>query len=298
MAVPWPMPPATKTGTSVTCGRISCARTPVETGPICPPASMPSMTMASAPMRMSFLAIASDGAKHTSFAPDCLMRATAGAGGNAPANTTWPTLCLVQTSISSIRSGWSVIKLTPKGFLVSFWVAAISSSSSLAFIEPQAMTPKPPPLEMAATRWRSDTQVMAPPMMASSVPRKARPRAHSRSSQRRPKPDVPAVMGCDLSSGIQPVGGMQRAQRQLGVLLGDQHAHLDLGGRDHQDVDVLLRQRRKHLLRHAGVAAHADADDRDLDHVRIGLERGIAERLLLRLERLYRARQIGFGDGE
>ena len=31
---------------------------------------------------------------------------------------------------------------------------------------PQAMTPKPPALEIAATRLRSDTQVMAPPMIA------------------------------------------------------------------------------------------------------------------------------------
>ncbi len=33
-------------------------------------------------------------------------------------------------------------------------------------MEPQAMTPKPPALDVAATRWRSDTQVIAPPMMA------------------------------------------------------------------------------------------------------------------------------------
>jgi hypothetical protein len=33
-------------------------------------------------------------------------------------------------------------------------------------MEPQAMTPKPPALEMAATRLRSDTQVIAPPRMA------------------------------------------------------------------------------------------------------------------------------------
>ncbi len=43
------MPPATKTGTSRTCGRISCASTVSDTGPICPPASLPSITSASAP---------------------------------------------------------------------------------------------------------------------------------------------------------------------------------------------------------------------------------------------------------
>ena len=45
IASPRPMPPATNTGTSVTTGRISCASTLVETGPIWPPASMPSITM-------------------------------------------------------------------------------------------------------------------------------------------------------------------------------------------------------------------------------------------------------------
>ena len=64
------MPPATNTGMSLaTLGRISCARTEVETGPIWPPASMPSITSASAPDRISFFASASAGAKQTSLAP-------------------------------------------------------------------------------------------------------------------------------------------------------------------------------------------------------------------------------------
>ncbi len=74
IASPRPMPPATKTGTSRNAGKISCAKTLVETGPIWPPASMPSITIASAPMRTSFLAIARAGAKHSSLAPDSLMR--------------------------------------------------------------------------------------------------------------------------------------------------------------------------------------------------------------------------------
>ncbi len=39
-------------------------------------------------------------------------------------------------------------------------------AADLGVIEPQAITPKPPALEMAETRLRSETQVMAPPMMA------------------------------------------------------------------------------------------------------------------------------------
>src|SRR5665213_2468417 len=83
IASPRPMPPATKTGTAGRFGRISCASTPVETGPIWPPASMPSMTMASAPMRTSFLAMTSAGAKHRSFMPALLMRWTAAVLGSA-----------------------------------------------------------------------------------------------------------------------------------------------------------------------------------------------------------------------
>ena len=49
------------------------------------------------------------------------------------------------------------------------------------------------------------------------------------------------------------------------IFLGDQDAHLDLGRRDHLDVDTLFGQGLEHPLGHAGVAAHADADDRHLD---------------------------------
>ena len=56
------MPPATKIGTSpASSGNISCARTLVETGPIWPPASIPSITSASTPERTSFFPSASVG---------------------------------------------------------------------------------------------------------------------------------------------------------------------------------------------------------------------------------------------
>ena len=72
-------------------GRISCASTEVETGPIWPPASMPSITSASTPERISFLASASAGAKPISFAPLALIRSIAPPGGKPAASTTWPT---------------------------------------------------------------------------------------------------------------------------------------------------------------------------------------------------------------
>ncbi len=60
-------------------GNISCASTPVATGPIWPPASIPSMTSASTPERCSFLASASAGAKQITFAPVRLDRLDAAA---------------------------------------------------------------------------------------------------------------------------------------------------------------------------------------------------------------------------
>ena len=91
------MPPATKIGTSAASGgRISWASTEVETGPIWPPASMPSMTSASTPERTSFLASAKAGAKQINLAPMPLILSIAPAGGRPPARTTWLTLCCAQ----------------------------------------------------------------------------------------------------------------------------------------------------------------------------------------------------------
>jgi hypothetical protein len=72
--------------------------------------------------------------------------------------------------------------LTPKGRVVIALVAPISRESSSGDMDPEAITPKPPALEMAATRFRSDTQVIAPPIIAISQPRSSRPRFHRRSS--------------------------------------------------------------------------------------------------------------------
>ena len=78
-----------------------------------------------------------------------------------------------------------VMRLTPKGRRVSAWVPAISAASASGIKEPPAMTPKPPALLMADTSRRSLTQLMAPPMMATLLPRKRAPRSCSRSSAAR-----------------------------------------------------------------------------------------------------------------
>src|SRR4051812_27704847 len=71
-----------------------------------------------------------------------------------------------------------VMRLTPNGFFVRTRVALISLSSSAGVMAPQAMIPNAPAFEMAATRLRSDTQVIAPQRIAISQPRKSVPRFH------------------------------------------------------------------------------------------------------------------------
>ena len=43
-----------------------------------------------------------------------------------------------------------------------------------------------------------------------------------------------------LSGGVQAVCGVERTQREFGELLGDQDTDLDLGGRDHLNIDALF----------------------------------------------------------
>ena len=54
----------------------------------------------------------------------------------------------------------------------------------------------------------------------------------------------------------------------------------------------------EHILGDAGMAAHADADDRHLDDIGIGLQRVEAERLAATLENLHGAVEIGARDRE
>ena len=117
-------------------------------------------------MRTSRLPSDSAGVKQTSLMPASLTFFTASPGGMPPANTTWPIFSSMQTSTRASRSGCMVIRLTPNGCLVRSLVPRISARNSSGDIEPVAMTPKPPALEIAATRWRSETHDIAPPRMA------------------------------------------------------------------------------------------------------------------------------------
>src|SRR5690349_24204138 len=66
---------------------------------------------------------------------------------------------------------------------------------------------------------------------------------------------------------LEPERLVQRAHGQLQVLVLDHHGDLDLGSRDHLDVDAVGGQRLEHLAGDAGVRAHAHADQRHLANV-------------------------------
>jgi hypothetical protein len=149
-----------------TCGRISCASTEVETGPIWPPASIPSITSASAPERISFLASASAGAKQISLAPLPLIRSIAPPGGKPAGEHDMGDLMLGADvdQLAQLRvHGDQVDAERLVGALLGLGDLGVEQ---LGVIAPQAITPKPPALEMAETRWRSETQLIAPPRIA------------------------------------------------------------------------------------------------------------------------------------
>jgi hypothetical protein len=58
---------------------------------------------------------------------------------------------------------------------------------------------------------------------------------------------------------------MQGAHAEFGIFLIHHHGDLDLGGRDHPDVDAFAGQGPEHSAGNPGMRAHADTDDRDLD---------------------------------
>ena len=248
-ASPRPMPPATNTGTSAASGgRISCASTQVETGPIWPPASIPSITSASTPERISFLASASAGAKQISLAPSPLIRSIAPAGGRPPARTTWLTPCRAQTSISSISMRVHGDQVDAERLRRCASWSRRSRCRADRASSPRRRSPRTPPaLDIAETRLRSETQLIAPPRIGDLAAeelgaarhqpaRGGRGRSRARSSR-------------SASSASSPIGGVQHAHRELGIFLVDQHRDLDLGGGDREDVDAAVGQRLEHLSR-------------------------------------------------
>jgi hypothetical protein len=149
----------------------------VETGPIWPPASLPSITSASAPERNSFFA-SDGGAKTMTLAPKALIASTLPLGDAAGQHDMAHAMLFThRDQIEQQRVHGDQVDAERLGG--ERLVPAISASSSAGVIAPQAITPKPPALLIAATRFRSETQLIAPHRIACSVPRKAAPRAIS-----------------------------------------------------------------------------------------------------------------------
>ena len=60
---------------------------------------------------------------------------------------------------------------------------------------------------------------------------------------------------------------MNRLHRTVGILNIDQYRDLDLAGRDHMDINTLIRQRLEHHRGDTRVVRHTCADRRDLRNV-------------------------------
>ena len=54
---------------------------------------------------------------------------------------------------------------------------------------------------------------------------------------------------------------MQGANGKLGIITVYQHAYFNFGCGDHVNINALVSQHGKHLLRDTGMATHADTDD-------------------------------------
>ena len=170
------------------------------------------------------------------------------------------------------------------------------SPSRSGVIEPQAITPKPPALEMAATRWRS----RHPGHGAAHDRRSVQPR-NSRAAA--PQPVEMRARGALARDchycGVEAVGGVQA--RTASSVYSAAISTLTLISE--VEITWMLMPFSASVwnivLGDAGVAAHADADDRDLGDVGIGLQRREAE-LALALARApstARARSA-LADGE
>ena len=63
---------------------------------------------------------------------------------------------------------------------------------------------------------------------------------------------------------------MKRPNGQFDIFLGDQNADLDLGGRNHLDINTPLREGFEHCLRHPRMSPHPNADYRHLGNAGVG----------------------------
>src|ERR1700730_2313806 len=79
------------------------------------------------------------------------------------------------------------------------------------------------------------------------------------------------------SSFVQAIKGMQRSDRQFRIRGFDQNREFYFGGRNRPNIDAFFRQRLEGERGHAGMAAHADADRRNLHDIACPVQTGKAD---------------------
>ena len=128
---------------------------------MCPPASMPSIIIASAPASWMRFASFKDGTTGITLMPASWSGLIYGTGLPAPRVTKAGFSSMIISTNSSLFGAIN-IRLTPKGLSVNSLQARISLRVHSASRPPRAITPVAPALATAATNLCSDTQAIAP----------------------------------------------------------------------------------------------------------------------------------------
>ena len=169
MARPSEIPPAARTGIgyfSLSTLESNAIQVRV---PICPPPSMPSMTIASAPEAAILLASFTLGTTGITLIPALCIFSIQGTGLPAPVviNATFSS----QTrSAISFTLGAISIRLTPKGLSVRLFAFLISSATHSVVRPPVPIIPAPPASETAAANTPSLLQAMPPCTIGYRIP--------------------------------------------------------------------------------------------------------------------------------
>src|ERR1700730_18874100 len=79
------------------------------------------------------------------------------------------------------------------------------------------------------------------------------------------------------SSFVQAIKGMQSSYRQFRIRGFDQNREFYFGGRNRPNIDAFFRERFESERGHAGMAAHADADYRNLHDIARAVPTGTAD---------------------
>ena len=168
-AIPRPstIAPATTTGMEIS-GKIFSIKDMVVWLPICPPASIPSIIIASAPASSIRLASFRDGTTGITLMPASCNGLIYGTGLPAPSVTNAGFSSMIISTNSSLLGAINM-RLTPKGLSVKSLQARISLRVHSASRPPRAITPVAPALATAATSLCSDTQAIAPWMIGYSI---------------------------------------------------------------------------------------------------------------------------------